>query len=248
VPICLGYLQELLKTDQGASSSGSFPLENGIAVFITDGDLIQMHELRNAVPGFVDGLNSQDWDVMLIGTEWSTGANETILFNVPAGGRPQNAAALGLLVNVSATKRWAVLKTVLSQCITAGGFDPSPLFNEAGKLSLWFGAQKFAGTLEEGRIHKAVPIIHKVFTQLANHHPPLDYDHHELHGNLMKANIHGRMAFELKVEPNGAIMFRAWNDNNSPNCEMQCGPSQVDWMKVFYNHQVVFEAHNRPMP
>ena len=27
-------------------------------------------------------------------------------------------------------------------------------------------------------------------------------------------------------------MFRSWNDDNSPNCEMKSAPGKVEWMKA----------------
>ena len=70
-----------------------------------------------------------------------------------------------------------VLRPTLQRCITDVGFNPSPLFNAAGqspgeeknrkdmskdmdaRLSLWFAAQKYPGTLEEARIWKSVPQV-----------------------------------------------------------------------------------------
>lgn len=101
---------------------------------------------------------------------------------------------------------------------------------------------------QEARIWKAMPIVHKIFSSLAKHNPPLHFESHELHGNLLKGMLHGRMAFEMIVEPNGGIMFRAWNDDSSPNCEMKTSANRVEWMKVFYNHQVAFEAHGKDIP
>jgi len=245
VPISPAYLMDLLDHPLAEST---VPLEAGVALCITDGELVQLEGLRHEAPGFVDRLQSEAWDVVLLGMEWSTGANETILFRVPAGGRPQKASVVGLLVNAKGSKNMDTLRPVLQNCITDKGFDPSPIFNAADRLSLWFGAQKFADTVEAERIWKSMPVVHRIFTQLANHHPPLHFDSHEMHGNLIKGNLDGRMAFEMKVEPNGSILFRAWNDNNSPNCEMQCNPSKVEWMKVFYDHQVVFQAQNKPLP
>jgi len=246
VPIGLAYLKEML--DLPTPGEGKLPLEGGIALCITDGELVELESLRREVPSFVQQLQSQTWDVMLLGMEWSTGSNEAIMFNVPDGGRPRNASVVGLLVNALGSRQLDQLRPLIQACITDKGFDASPLFNAAGKISLWFGAQKFAGTLEEARIWKSMPVVHNVFSKIANHQPPLHFDDHEMHGNLIKGKLNGRMVFEMVVEPNGGLMFRAWNDDNSPNCEMKTNPSKVEWMKVFFNHQVAFEAMNKPLP
>ena len=77
--------------------------------------------------------------------------------------------------------------------------------------------------------------------------PPMHFDNHELHGNLMKgfqngasdskdaffsSPLHrvcvrpvlaaGNLRFEMILEPNGGIMFRCWNDDNSTNSEVSC--------------------------
>jgi len=241
VPISQAYLEEL------AAGASNFPLEAGVATFITDGEFVQLEGLRNELPSLLDRLQSQPWDVMLLGMEWSTGSNEVVLFNVPPGGRPRNANCVGVLVNVGKSQNMEVLRRELKPCVTSKGFDPTPLFNAAGRLSLWFGAQKFSGTLEEAHVWKSLPKVQKIFNEIANHDPPISFDDFEMHGNLVKANRDGRMAFEMTCESNGGFQFRAWNDDNSPNCEVRCQPERVEWIKVFYNHQVCFEAANKPI-
>lgn len=240
VPISLAYMKDFVE------NPGSFPLDDGIALFILDGEFLQLDGLRQQANQLVDQWRNKNADVMLLGMEWSTGQQETILFNVPAGGRPKNSSVVGIAVNTR--RHMQGVGPILKQCITEGGFDPTPLFNAADRLNLWFAAQKFSGTIEEARVWKSMPMVHKIFQSIANHSPPLHFDDHEMHGNLIKGKINGQNAFEMIVEPNGGIMFRAWNDDNSPNCEMKTNPSKVEWMKVFFNHQVAFEAQNKPLP
>eukprot|EP00913_Durusdinium_trenchii_P007720 g7250.t1 len=205
VPVAMAYLEQLLSLPVPAD--GSFPLEEGTALFLVDGEIVHLVELRQQVPGFMGRVRHQPWDVVMLGMEWSTGADEVVLFNVPPGGRPKHSNCLAIIVNVAGTKKMQVLRPTLQRCVTPTGFDPSPLFNSAGQLSLWFAAQK----------------------------------------NLLKGQQDGRMVFEMVLEPNGGIMFRSWNDDNSPNCEMKSAPGRVEWMKVFYNHAIVFEAQNKPI-
>ena len=44
------------------------------------------------------------------------------------------------------------------------------------------------------------------------------------------------------------IMFRAWNDDNSTNCEMKTNGATVEWMRVFCDHQVAKDVQNQPLP
>jgi len=247
IPIGLFYLTDFVKRPAGSPDCG-LPLEDGVATIVTDGDLVQMARLRDALPGYVDSMRHKDWDILLFGMEWSTGSDEVVLFNVPPGGRPRNSSCVGVIINVERSHKKDLIRTELAACITDKGFDPTPLFNAAGRLSLWFAAEKLVGTMEEARIWKSMPIVHRIFSEIAGHNPPLHYDDHELHGNLMKGKLHGRMAFEMVVEGNGAIMFRAWNDDNSPNCEMKTNGTKVEWMKTFFNHQVQFEAQGKDIP
>eukprot|EP00930_Biecheleria_cincta_P081160 TRINITY_DN6989_c0_g1_i1.p1 TRINITY_DN6989_c0_g1~~TRINITY_DN6989_c0_g1_i1.p1 ORF type:complete len:625 (-),score=73.05 TRINITY_DN6989_c0_g1_i1:97-1971(-) len=246
VPITLQYLKDYAELPW--SSGGSVPLENGIATFITDGELVSLQDLRRAVPGFVDSLRSQTWDVMLLGMEWNTGANEAIYFNVPPNGRPRDSQVCGILVNCEGGKNIETVRSLLRDAITERGFDATPLFNAADRISLWFGAQKLAGTPEEARILRNMSVVHRIFKEVAHHEPPMHYEQRELHGNTMKGIIHGRNGFEMCAEDNGTITWRAWNDDGSPNCELRCNSSKIEWMKVFNNHQVVFDAHDKPLP
>lgn len=247
IPIGLAYLADFARRSPGSLDCG-LPLDGGVAVVVTDGDFVQMGRLRDALPGYVDSLRHKNWDVMLFGVEWSTGSDEVVLFSVPLGGRPRNADSVGVIVNVLGSRDQELVRSTLAECITEKGFDPSPLFSAAGRLSLWFAAEKLVGTKEEARLWRSMPIVHRIFSQIANHHPPLHFDEHELHGNIVKGKLQGRMVFEMVVESNGAIMFRAWNDDNSPNCEMKTNGSKVEWMKTFFNHQVAFEAQGRDIP
>jgi len=246
IPIGLTYLEDFIGSAPGSASR--LPLDNGVGVVVTDGDVMQMGRLRGELPGFVDRLGGQDWDIMLFGAEWATGSDEVVLFNVPPNGRPRNSMVCGMMVNAGHSQRQDLLRTTLKACITDKGFDPSVLFATADRLKLWFAAEKYPETMNEARIYRSMPVVLKIFSQIANHNPPLHFDIKELHGNVMKGMRNGRVAFEMKVESNGGLQFRAWNDDNSPNCEMSSNGTKVDWIKVFFNHQVVFEAQGRDIP
>jgi len=253
VPIGLSYVRQYAKFK---ADKFNVSFDSGVMPVITDGEIAQLQTLRREIPGFVDRVRGQSgyqngsgtWDVILLGIEWSTGSDEVAFFNVPSGGRPRNSLVAGMLINTEGTQKADLLRQSLLACCTERGFDPTPLFDAADKLQLWFGVQKYVGTLEESRIFRGMPVVHRVFTELAGHTPPLHYDRSELFGDRMKGWLNGQVAFEMAVESNGSITFRAWNDNNAPNCEMRANGSKVEWMKVFFNHQVVFEAQNRPLP
>merc|ERR1740129_1695082 len=247
VPISVAYLQDFVEATQGCQPS-PVHLEDGVAMFLTDGEAVQLAELRKQVPAYTDRVRHEGFDVLLFGIEWSTGSDEIVLFEVPPGGRPQNALVCGLLVNGAHSRNPEVLREILGACISQKGFDPTALFNAADKLRIWFGAQKYAGTMEESRLMRSMPTVYKLFSSLANHSPPMHFDRKEIHGNIMKGWEGERLRFEMQVEANGTIQWRCWNDDNSPNCEMRATASKVEWMKVFHNHQVVHDFHDKAVP
>merc|ERR1712176_533412 len=193
------------------------------------------------LPGLLDDIGSDGWEVILLGAEWNTGANEVVLFQVPPGGRPRHCNVVGSVLNFSSASN---VMPLIASCFQSDRFEPTPLFDAGSELSLWFAAEKYPGSVEETRIFRSMPTVERAFHQIAGHHPPLEFDSFEMHGNLLKGLQNGRLSFELIREPNGGIMFRSWNDDNSTNCEMKSNESCVEWMKVFHNHQVVFEGQN----
>jgi hypothetical protein len=243
VPIALSHMLEFVD-----GTSQSLQDDNGVQTVVSDGDLMQAPRLRNELVGFVDRLRGQDWDVMLFGVEWSTGSDEVVMFNVPPGGRPQNCTVFGMMLNSERARTKPALQKALKACVTDKGLDPGPIFEAAGQISLWFAAEKYATSKEEARIHRSFPIIRRVFQTHAGHEPPLEAERFEINGNLCKGMSGHRLVFEMNVESNGGITFRAWNDDNAPNCELKTGASKVEWMKVFFNHQVVVDKKDLPIP
>ncbi|CAJ1385748.1 unnamed protein product, partial [Effrenium voratum] len=160
------------------------------AVFLTDREFFQMDRLRQEMPGFLDQLGVQGWDAVLLGVEWSTGSEETVIFPVVPGGRPRNCKIAGLVANLAAPTGPA-LRAALQRAISEDGFDPSPLFEAAGQMKLHFLAEKYAGPMEEARLFRSMPVVHRAFQYLAGHEPPMHFDNHELHGNLMKGYCNG---------------------------------------------------------
>jgi len=239
----------LAKGDAGARAAVAEggPCAGKKVIFVTDRELLQMDRIRAELPGLLDRM-PHGWDVMLFGMEWQTNAEEVVSFNVPPGGRPANSKVAGFVANFESASHAHDMRQTVAACFAEERFDPSPLFDAAGRLSLWFGAEKYARSIEEARIWRSLPIVSRCFIHFAGHHPPVESDNQELHGNLMKGWLHGRLRFEVVLEPSGGIMFRAWNEDNSTNCEMKTNGTVVEWMKVFFNHQVAKEVQNQPIP
>ncbi|CAL1143076.1 unnamed protein product [Cladocopium goreaui] len=218
------------------------------ALFLTDREFFQMDRLRQELPGFLDQLGVQGWDAVLLGVEWNTGQEEVVIFPVVPGGRPQNCKIAGLVVNLAAPQNGAALRRALQRGITEDGFEFASLFEAAGQIKLQFLAEKYAGSMEEARIFRSMPLVHRAFKTLADHEPPMHFEQHELHGNLMKGFLNGSLRFEMILEPNGGIMFRCWNEDNSTNSEVKMSDCNVEWLKVYFNHQVCKEIKNEALP
>ena len=87
------------------------------------------------------------------------------------------------------------------------------------------------------------------FKMLANHVPPLDHDREERHGNTIKALRGDQVRYELQVDSEHRASFRAFNDDGAINCEARVqeghAGNKVEYIKVFFNHQIVFEKQNQ---
>ncbi|CAE7942699.1 unnamed protein product [Symbiodinium sp. KB8] len=235
------------------------------SVFVTDREFFQMDRLRQEMPGFLDQLGPHDWDAVILGLEWDTGSEEVVIFDLVPGGRPRSAKIAGFVANFGCAPNEAALQAALAKCLAEEDFEPSPLFEAAGQLKLRFLAEKYAGSMEEARLFRSMPLVHRAFKNLAGHEPPMHFENHELHGNLMKgfhsggafgwnsflscpAHVEmstGNLRFEMILEPNGGIMFRCWNDDNSTNSEVKMSDSVVEWLKVYFDHQVRQECWGR---
>ena len=99
-PIGLAYWETFARSAPGTSFA--IPFDCGVATLVMDGDLAQYSRLRGELqlPGFVDRMRHQAWDVLTFGVEWATGSDECALFNVPPGGRPRNSVGLGMAIHV----------------------------------------------------------------------------------------------------------------------------------------------------
>eukprot|EP00913_Durusdinium_trenchii_P019255 g18097.t1 len=228
-----------------------------------------MTRLREELPGHLDQLGVQGWDVVLLGIEWNTGEEEVAIFPVSPGGRPRNSRVAGFVANLAAPTNGAALRRALQRGVTEDGFDPAPLFDAAGELKLHFVAEKYAGSMEEARIFRSMPLVHRAFKQLADHEPPMHFERHELHGNLMKGYHSGSLAVEPTPDTSGTVRFLVMtvrNNNkpaaivkmgmgdlmscqdNSTNSEVKMSDCNVEWMKVYFNHQVCKEIKNEALP
>ena len=110
-------------------------------------------------------------------------------------------------------------------------------------------AEKFACDRQLAAIRRAVPSIVHAFQVLAKHTPPLDHDREDRNGNTLKAMRGDQVRYELQVDSEHRASFRAFNDDGAINSEIRLqdghGGKKVDYIKVFYNHQIVFEKQNQ---
>ena len=81
--------------------------------------------------------------------------------------------------------------------------------------------------MEEARIFRSMPLVHRAFKTLADHvpqliagkvvagnstpsqEPPMHFEQHELHGNLMKGFFHGTLqCLEVMLHPTRWFVFQ----------------------------------------
>uniref|UniRef100_A0A7S1AG96 Alpha 1,4-glycosyltransferase domain-containing protein n=1 Tax=Noctiluca scintillans TaxID=2966 RepID=A0A7S1AG96_NOCSC len=216
-------------------------------VFVTDYDFFQLRNLQVELPGLLCRLHQKEWDAMLFGCEWETGSDEVVLFEVTPGGRPRHCHVVGVVVNFPNARDTKLLKQVFARCITDDGFDAEPFFSEQ-RLALMFGAEKYSGSLEYARLCRVLPLVQHCFSSLARHKVDVDTDDRQTNGNRMKGFRHGSMLFELSVETHGNTLFRGWNANNSMICELKMDGRHIEWMRVYRNNAVTFEALDEAVP
>ena len=216
------------------------------ALVITDPELFYYKDLMDSIPGKISTLDQQhgSWQIMLLAIEWETGEAGLTLYPLTCGARPRSLLYVGMVIN----KGWAKLLPALDPIVDFQKELYEHVTNRWQNLKVHVGCEKFVHDRKLANIYRAIPSIQHAFRTLANHEPPLDFDSQERSGNTIKGMRNGQICFELQVDDERRATFRAFNDDGGINCEARVvsggNGNRVEWMKVFYNHAIVFERHN----
>mmetsp|Transcript_8217 Transcript_8217/g.14059 ORF Transcript_8217/g.14059 Transcript_8217/m.14059 type:complete len:755 (+) Transcript_8217:168-2432(+) len=209
---------------------------------VWDRDLFTYNEIRDQLPGFVAQLDAEnsDWEVMLLGIEWETGQEWFDLYRVPNPFRPPTVKYVGVVCNKGAAVH-------LPDAEDAESFVQG-LLNK-GYVRLYCGCKKYSQTKEQADILRCVPALKQAFRVLANHEPPFESSREEMYGRNWKGFVDHRLSFEMNYDGDGKVSYRAWNDDGGLNSEARItvfgSGGTADYIKVFYDHRLVFEANNK---
>jgi len=216
-------------------------------VAITDTELINYRSLADGIPGFIqqmDDLHGNDgWHFIALMLQWDQNANGLDLYQVESGGEPPSSRFVGFIANNAAGKHIDDIPHDLSNHDLV-----MSLLNKHSALKVAVGCEKFECDKEMANIRRSLPAVMYAFQSLADHVPPLHYDREERNGNTVKAYNGDQVRYELQVDSENRATFRAFNDDGAINCEARVqdghGGKKVEYIKVFVNHQVVFEKQN----
>lgn len=214
-------------------------------LIITCRDIALWHSLEASLSPLIDRAYNDfpDWQFLTLGVEWDAGYDGYELQNIEH-------------VNWDAQKLCGFVVRSGSLCNEMKDeTDPESL-----KQLLWgadfcrgkqviAGVEKVAQSQEVSRIFRAKPLVEKIFKKIADHDiPEWDADAVEHHGDLLKATKEGQLFYELSVDQELRVMYRSFNDDGGLNSELKANlqgnsSALIEWAKVYFAHQVIFEAN-----
>lgn len=214
------------------------------AVFVTDAQMALYPNLFDVIPGFIYRAGNEfgHWDYIVVGMEWCAGRDGEDLFKACGPFRDEKMTYFAVICNdgnaaglpETFADSNAVTETVLGH------------FNNKNVL---IGAVRFAETEEISSIYRSMPIVEHSFHKMCGHTiPSWDRDETEIHGRLLKGLRGGQLAFEISVDEEKRIMYRAFNPDGGLNCEakINVGPAGrhvVEYGRVFFDHTIIFEGN-----
>lgn len=211
-------------------------------ILVTDADVALLPNLFDTIPGFIHraGQDANDWDFILIGVEWDCGVNEEALHRSTSHIRGNPSFFAVVLNNFSAR--------YLPESFDSGSEVVDSVLRLSDQARVMTGVVRFAESEKATSLYQSMSVVASVFQRICGHTiPPWHCDHREFQGNLLKGTRQGQLAYELCVDDERRVMYRAFNDNGGLNCEIKLnqgmgGRHVVDYARVFYDHAVVFDG------
>ena len=215
---------------------------NSSVVVLTDADAIRLPRITDGVAGLLYRVQQQDadWDYLTLGLEWNAGVDEETIGRLYTPVLAENVHCFGVVVN---TGRTAALDVSRADPIGA-------VLERHNDAKVYAGTVRFAHNESLSAVYSAMPLVGDVMWRIAGHGiPGWECDHQEVHGRLLKGMRGGQLAYELIVDDNSNIMYRAFNENGGMNCEARItqgigGRHMVQNARVYYDHTIVFEGNN----
>eukprot|EP00180_Rhodochaete_pulchella_P004553 Plantae.Rhodophyta-Rhodochaete_pulchella.ctg8761.p1 GENE.Plantae.Rhodophyta-Rhodochaete_pulchella.ctg8761~~Plantae.Rhodophyta-Rhodochaete_pulchella.ctg8761.p1 ORF type:complete len:634 (-),score=98.92 Plantae.Rhodophyta-Rhodochaete_pulchella.ctg8761:964-2661(-) len=213
---------------------------------VTDPKLFRYRSLRDALPGLIANLDEvdPDWDASVVGVEFESGEDSKEHYRLTSHVFSNTSMQFGVILNF---KRTSLLRDLA---------NPADLITSVAKLhdsaKIFCLVEKFADSKERSEIYGSMDTIRYAFKKLANHDAPFDYTSTEMHGRLLKGfRNESLLSMEVAADDEGRVMYRSWNDDGGLNCEAKLNRGTnadvVEWMRVYFNHQTVYEITNKPL-
>lgn len=202
-------------------------------------------QVMDAIPGFIHNAKEADpnWDYVLISLQWETGEDAEVLTRVASTQRGDGPQNLGVIVNAGRASALPQNVSCLDEIVDA-------VLELHHTKNVYLGTVRHAHVKEVSVIFAAMPVIAQVFMKIAGHEiPSFERDETETHGNLLKGLRGGQLAFEISVDDERRIMYRAFNDDGGMNCECKIkqglnGRHVVDHARVFFDSAIIYEGSN----
>ncbi len=227
----------------GDDSLASLLDNNNSALVWADASVSRYPRVVNEVAGLIYNTEQMDrqWDYLALAIEWNTGCDEVVVRRMHGPSLSETEHCFAVAVNsgrgvkLGFVRGTELVKTVLES---------------HGKERVYAGTVRFAHDEGMSAIYSAMPIVEEVFLRLANHYiPGWDTDAREVHGRLLKGMRSNQVAYELSVDEDRRVMYRAFNDDGGMNSEARIslglgGHHVVDHVRVYFDHAIVYEGNN----
>eukprot|EP00171_Calliarthron_tuberculosum_P013204 IDg13204t1 len=215
---------------------------NESVVVITDANVMKYQRVVDEIAGLIYKTEQQDseWDYITTALEWSTGCNDEIVERAHVPYLRESVHCFGVIVNAGRCAR-------LAGCDAAGLIETVLRAHDSSRV--YVGTVRFEEDESVSAVLTAMPVIRDVFLRIAGHPiPSWECDEREVHGRLLKGVRGGRLAYEVSVDDERRIMFRAFNDDNGMNCEARIaqgfgGHHVVEHARVYFDHTIVYEGN-----
>eukprot|EP00184_Porphyridium_aerugineum_P000202 CAMPEP_0184695982 /NCGR_PEP_ID=MMETSP0313-20130426/3425_1 /TAXON_ID=2792 /ORGANISM="Porphyridium aerugineum, Strain SAG 1380-2" /LENGTH=802 /DNA_ID=CAMNT_0027154521 /DNA_START=114 /DNA_END=2522 /DNA_ORIENTATION=- len=224
---------------------------------LTDPECGRFRELRDQCPSFLTEMDHRDpnWHAIVLCVEYETGERSFSTYRASLPLRAPQGKYIGVIFNTLAAKN--ILTTYNVEKWSNEAFIDAAL-NRQHDMNIYVGVQKLVHNRALSELFTGMHVIQYAFERIANHSCPMvDIGSHpgnqlELHGNLLKVfrdESRNQICMELMSDGNGRVNYRAWNEDGGMNseCKLSMGArsNTIEFIRVYFAHQVVFEASNK---
>lgn len=230
-------------------------IENGeaSAVVLTDSDTAKYPRVMDSIAGLIYQTEQQtdkNWDYLTLSIQWNTGHSDEVVAPVNGSFLREDLHCFGVVVNQGNNCADEFLVDTEDGDTNDTNNIIARTLRMHGEKRVYSGTVRFTHDRSMSALYSSMPVVADVFHQIAGHSiPPWEAaEEREMHGRLMKGTRNGgQLAFELNVDDNNNIFYRAFNDDGGLNCEIRIkhglsGRHTVEHARVYYDHTIVYEG------